>query len=227
MPVEDSMSDRTADRLRDALEQDILLGALKPGERLDEAALAERFGVSRTPIREALAQLSAGHLVQIKPRRGAFVRRVTVRDVVEMFEVMAELEAMCARLAARRMSAAQIDGLRLAHEGCVAAAAAGDADGYYYENEIFHGRIYDGCANRFLRQQTETLRNRLKPYRRIQLRMPQRVAASLAEHDKIIGAIAAGDEEGVDALIKAHILIQGEKFNALLNNLSETSSEAA
>lgn len=221
------MSDRTADRLRDALEQDILLGALKPGERLDEVALAERFGVSRTPIREALAQLSAGNLVDIKPRRGAFVRRVTVRDVVEMFEVMAELEAMCARLAARRMGATQIDGLRLAHEGCMTAAADGDADRYYYENETFHGRIYEGCANRFLRQQTEALRNRLKPYRRMQLRMPHRVAASLAEHEKIIRAIAAGDEAGVDALIKAHILIQGEKFNALLNNLPELAPEAA
>ena len=85
------------------LEDDILGGHFEPGDRLAEGALAERFGVSRTPIREALRQLSAAGLVEMRPHRGAVVRSLLVADIVHMLELMAEIEGFCARLAARRM----------------------------------------------------------------------------------------------------------------------------
>ena len=98
---------RRADALRDQLEQDIVTGALRPGERLDEQSLAARFGVSRTPIREALMQLASAGLVELQARRGAFVASLSLREVIERFEVMAALEGACGALAARRMTEAE------------------------------------------------------------------------------------------------------------------------
>lgn len=217
------MNERTANLIRDELEQDIVLGKFKPGDRLDEVAMAARFGVSRTPIREALAQLAASDLIELKRSRGAFVRGATIEELVQMFEVMAELEAMCGRLSARRMSADEIVSLRKAHQACTEACDSQDTDQYYYCNELFHGLIYAGCSNTFLKTQTETLRNRLKPYRRMQLHVPNRVQASLAEHERIVEAIEARDEQVVDCVIKAHIQVQGEKFNALVTSMSKTA----
>jgi DNA-binding GntR family transcriptional regulator len=109
--------------LRDAIEDLIATGDLHPGDHLDETELATRFGVSRTPIREALIQLASMGLVMIRPRRGAVVAEVAPEQLVEMFEVMAELEAMCGRLAARRMSSDDQAVLQSAHNACPAQQA--------------------------------------------------------------------------------------------------------
>ncbi|MCG8359901.1 MAG: GntR family transcriptional regulator, partial [Kiloniellales bacterium] len=87
---------RRADELRQDLEAEIFAGRLAPGQRLDESKLAARFGVSRTPVREALLQLASIGLVEMRPRQGAVVAAVTIRRLLQMFEVMAELEAFCA-----------------------------------------------------------------------------------------------------------------------------------
>jgi len=99
-------------------------------------------------------------------------------------------------------------------------------DERYTDSEAFHQAIYDACGNRFLAKQTEQLRNRLKPYRRMQLHVRHRVQGSLEEHQRIVDAIRAGDEARVDQLIKSHILIQGEKFHTLLRGLEEDPSES-
>ena len=109
---------RRADRLRDQLEQDIVTGALRPGERLDEQSLAARFGVSRTPIREALMQLATAGLIELQPRRGAFVASLSLKDVIERFEVMAALEGTCGALAARRITEPERLALLEAHQAC-------------------------------------------------------------------------------------------------------------
>ncbi len=217
---------RRALELRDALENDIVNGRLQPGTRLDEMSLAERFQVSRTPIREAFQHLSAAGLVEILPKRGAFVTRIGLPQLVEMFEVMAELEAMCGRLAARRISEAESAELLAAHESCRKAAERGDADAYYYDNERFHNVIYQASRNRFLAQQTRQLHARLKPYRRLQLRVRNRVARSLAEHQGIVDAILAGDEALAESCIKQHILIQGERFADFVASVSTVSTTA-
>ncbi|MCB1775666.1 MAG: GntR family transcriptional regulator, partial [Gammaproteobacteria bacterium] len=112
-------------RLRDVLEDEIVNGELKPGDRLDEAALAERFGVSRTPIREAFKYLVGSGLVETIPNRGSFVASVGLPQLIEMFEVMAELEGMCARLAARRMSDNENTQLKTLLDSCTRASATG------------------------------------------------------------------------------------------------------
>ncbi|SDT95793.1 GntR family transcriptional regulator [Stappia sp. ES.058] len=213
-------SARTAQALREALEDDIAVGLYPPGTRLDEVSLAKRFSVSRTPIREALIELSASGLVEIRPRRGAFVREIGIPRLIEMFEVMAELEAMCARLATRRMDGSERAALLEAHERCAAAAGAGDPDAYYIANEDFHDAIYRGSGNGFLEERARDLKNRLKPYRRLQLRVRNRVGNSLAEHQALVDAIQAGDAETASAVLRSHILIQGERFNDFVASLA-------
>ena len=211
-------------KLRDELEDDIANGRLHPGERLDEASLAERFEVSRTPIREALQQLAATGLVQMVPKRGAFVAEISLSQLIEMFEVMAELEGMCGRLCARRMTKAEHDELVTALEACRKAADQGDADAYYYENERFHRVIYQACHNSFLAEQARQLHKRLKPYRRLQLRVRKRIPKSLAEHEAIVAALDSGDEARVESCVKEHILVQGTRFMDFVASMRSSSS---
>jgi DNA-binding GntR family transcriptional regulator len=203
---------RRAQALRDALEQDIITGTFRPGERLDEQSLAARFEVSRTPIREALMQLASTGLVELQARRGAFVASLSFKDVVERFEVMAALEGMCGALAARRITEPLQRELEKAHEDCVREASHEKADAYYYANERFHHIIYEACQNAFLAEQAQQLHARLKPYRRLQLRARSRVANSLAEHQGIVDAIRVGDSDRAERLLREHILIQGERL---------------
>ncbi len=203
---------RRADALREQLEQDIVTGALRPGEHLDEQGLAARFGVSRTPIREALMQLATAGLVMLQPRRGAFVASLSLKEIIERFEVMAAFEGACGALAARRITDEERRELLKAHEACTREASGGSSDTYYYANERFHHILYAACHNAFLAEQAHQLHERLKPYRRLQLRARSRVASSLAEHQGIVDAILAGDGDKAEQLLKGHILIQGERL---------------
>lgn len=210
------MPDRTAHYVRDAIEREIVEGAQTPGSRLDEASLAARFNVSRTPVREALLGLESSGLVELRPRRGAFVRQVSARELIEMFETMAELEAVCARLAAARISPEQERALQTRLEECETAAAAADIDRYYKTNERFHAAIYASVNNQFLEQQALALQARLKPYRRHQLKARGRLAQSMAEHRAGVAAILSADEATAAATLRAHVVIQGEKFATLM-----------
>ncbi|MFS8035358.1 GntR family transcriptional regulator [Xanthobacter sp. AM11] len=215
-------------RLREALEDDIVSGRLRPGQRLDEVGLAERFGVSRTPIREALIQLSASGLVEIRPRRGAFVMLLGPRELIESFELMAEIEAACARLAAQRMGPADRAAIADAHEACRAAAAEGDEAAYYPANARFHAAIYAATGNRVLVAEALRLQRALQPYRRLQLKVPRRMDASFAEHEAILEALFAGAGLRAADRLRAHVLVQGERFMTLLAALqAETGAVAA
>lgn len=205
-----------AQRLRDALENDILNGRLAPGERLDPESLSQAFNVSRTPVREAIQQLVASGLVTVLPKKGTFVAQVGIDQLIEMFEVMAELEGMCGRLAARRITVEELTGLREALTRCEKAAEAGDTDVYYYENETFHDCIYSASHNTFLAEEARQLKMRLKPYRRLQLQARHRMGNSLAEHQAIVAAIEAGSAEGAECALRGHVLVQGERFSDLV-----------
>ena len=217
------MSQKTADRIRHELEQAIIVGEFSDGERLDEVRLTERFAVSRTPVREALHLLSASGLVEFRPRRGTFVRHPSFVELVEMFEVMAELEAMCARLAARRASDEQIAKLSLACNACEVALARGDNDDYYCENEKFHQLLYTASANSFLRSEALRLQKRLQPFRRLQLQVRGRINESMDEHRAILQAIKNADSEGAANAIRDHISVQGIKFNDLMASYQATT----
>lgn len=214
------MGQRRANQIAETLEQLVFSGKLSDGDRLDEVTLAERFEVSRTPIREALQVLVASGIAEQIPRRGVFVRLPGPVELMEMFETMAELEAACARFAATRLSDAGLQELRNANTQCQAAIDAQDYEQYYNQNEAFHQVIYRGAANSFLETQTVTLQKRLKPYRKTQLRARGRMAQSMSEHVAIVTALEAGDGEAAAAALRDHVAVQGEKFHQLLASLA-------
>lgn len=213
------MEQRRADSIATALEERIFDGTFANGDRLDEMRLAQTFGVSRTPLREALQRLAQSGLIELIPRRGAFVRQPGPVELLEMFEVMAELEAVCGRLAARRISDAALDSLRAANVKCRDAVNRQDYDEYYAENETFHTTIYRQSGNAFLASEAGNLHRRLKPFRRQQLRLRGRMAQSMAEHQAIVQALESGDADGAATALRNHVAIQGEKFHSLMATL--------
>jgi DNA-binding GntR family transcriptional regulator len=215
------LKQKRSDQLRDAIEEKIAMGDYPPGMRLDEAPLLQEFGVSRTPLREALIQLASLGLVEIRPRRGAVVAELSPHRLFEMFEVMAELEAMCGRLAARRMSDLEQKELLAAHKACKVAADSRSSDAYYYANEKFHLAIYAASHNSFLAEQARALHRKLRVYRRLQLRVRDRIGTSFAEHDGVVEALLAGNGELTAEKLRAHILVQGERFGDLISSLAE------
>lgn len=206
----------TAGRIAEALESAILEGEFADGARLDESELSARFGVSRTPVREALGRLALSGLVRQEPRRGTFARQPGPAELLEMFEAMAELEASCGRFATRRASEAQLRGIAEADEACERALAAGEPDRYYRENEAFHRRIYEASGNGFLAGEATRLHRRLTPFRRLQLRLRGRLAESRAEHAAIRAAIEAGDPAAAAEALRAHVSVQGDTFHAMI-----------
>ncbi|SLN66664.1 Pyruvate dehydrogenase complex repressor [Roseovarius gaetbuli] len=210
---------RRADIIADALEELVFTGGFHDGDRLDELRLARQFDVSRTPIREALQRLVASGIAEQIPRRGVFVRQPGPVELMEMFETMAEIEGVCGRLAALRISEAALEELDRANASCCAAVEGGDADAYYRENERFHHVIYHQAGNGFLEHEALRLHRRLKPFRRLQLRLRGRMSQSMAEHKAIVEALRAGDPDRAAEALRGHVAIQGEKFHLLMSSL--------
>lgn len=194
-----------AEQLRDNLAEQIVTGERLPGARLDEADLAESFGTSRTPVREALKALAGVGLVEYRPHRGALVAMPTTRRIEEMFEVMAEIESTCARLSALRMTATERRDLAEAHTAGLALVKAGDLAGYASFNNAFHNLIYSGGKNDFLAETARATRRRVLPFRRSQFRVLGRLQDSHAEHDRVVQAILCGDAAGAEAAMRGHV----------------------
>jgi DNA-binding GntR family transcriptional regulator len=194
-----------AERIRASLAEAIVRGELGPGVALDETTIADRFQVSRTPVREAIRQLEAIGFAEARPHRGAVVPHFTPEKINDMFTVMAEMEALCARYAAENITASERAELARRHEACAEAARAGDVEGYYIRNIAFHDAIYRSSHNEYLVEVTLGVRNRLAPFRKLQFEGIGRLAHSLAEHDAIVRAISRGDGEGAAALMRRHM----------------------
>ena len=207
-------------KIRDSLEQRIIEGELGIGIRLDETELSAHYGVSRTPVREALQRLSESGLAEHLPRRGTFVSTPNLSEIVEMFEVMAELECMAVRLATRRATSADIDALTESNEACRAAFEAGDTKLYYELNAAVHRQIYKMSGNSFLTVEAQRLHDRLRPYRRLQLRVRGRMGESMNEHDVILAAMRDGDGQQAVVTMRKHITILGERFNDLVSGFN-------
>jgi DNA-binding GntR family transcriptional regulator len=184
---------RAAD-IRATLQDEIESGKLGPGASLDERALATRFDVSRTPVREALQQLAARGLVRIAPRQGVFVSRLSVNRVRAMLEYIGELESLCAKLAARRLDDEVRRALDAAVAQCEEAAEHGGAAEYAVANTVFHEAVYAGCRNEYLAEQIRQARRLIQRYRVRDFQTKAQIAASLEDHRKIAQAIQAGDE---------------------------------
>ncbi len=149
------------------------------------------------------------------------VAQASPQRLVEMFEVMGELEAMCARLATRRITDSELQMLETVHERCRAASGERDPDAYFYANEEFHRAIYAAAHNTFLADQAQSLQRKLRPYRRLQLRVRNRVQRSFDEHESIVDAIRAGNVEQAMLAVRNHVIVQGERFADLLSSMQQ------
>jgi DNA-binding GntR family transcriptional regulator len=171
----------------------IVTGVMFPGEKLEEIALAARFEVSRTPVREALRELGAMGLVEREPNRSAVVMNVTEAHLHSMFEAMAELEGVCARLSAERMTAEERRALDMEHRASMRLVHSGAPEDYSAYNTEFHNRLYRGAHNNHLLELAMQTRARLAPFRRAQFRLSGRLTKSYEEHDRIVTAILRAD----------------------------------
>ena len=208
-----------AETLRSQLADEIVRGVLRPGTALDETDLAKRFAVSRTPVREAIRLLAASGLVETSAHRAAVVGRPTPERLSGMFEVMAELEALCAGLAASRMTSLERRELEAAHDQLRALIHSGDPQRYHEINEAFHGVIYAGAHNEHLAELTLATRVRVSPYRRAQFRNLGRLSKSHIEHDRVVQAILRGDRDGASAAMRAHIKIVSDEYWSYATNV--------
>lgn len=191
-----------AEELQETLEQLIVSGSLTPGARLDEAELVERFKVSRTPLREALKSLAGTGLVEMRGHQGACVATISVPTLIEMFQMMAVSEGLCAQYAARRATPAQRERLAELHRQLESVLATADHEQFYEVNREFHEALYDASNTSYLSEQTRKLRTRVGVYRRHVTFQPGRMQATIGEHKAILDAIAHNDP---DAAFKAAI----------------------
>lgn len=201
-----------AESLRLQLADEIVRGQLAPGSALDEIELARRFNVSRTPVREAIRMLAASGLVEMRAHRAAVVARPNHETLIGMFEVMAELEALCAGYAAERMTAPERRAMENEHEKLRVLIQSGDPQRYHEVNEAFHGTIYAGSHNSYLAELTLMTRARVRPFRRAQFRIRGRLAKSHLEHDRVVQAILRGERVMAAQAMYAHIVTVGEEF---------------
>ena len=194
-----------AAEIQKVISDDIVHGRRAPGAALDETVLSLEFGVSRTPVREAIRQLEMTGLVEARPHRGAVVCDVTPAKLVDMFAVMLELEALCARLAATHMTDGERASLRALHEGSSDLVRGERRDAYVALNDAFHDAIFDGSRNGFLAETARHVRFRLSPFRRAQLESGDRMARSFDEHERIVAAIERGDAAAAESAMRTHI----------------------
>jgi DNA-binding GntR family transcriptional regulator len=199
-----SLHAEVAERVRSR----IFDATLCAGQRVDEVALADELGISRTPLREALKVLASEGLVRLEPGKGAFVTALSAHDVDELFPVMGMLEGRCAHEAVRKMS--NRDRLRLddLHRRLEDAAAAGDTDEYYAVNYEFHRSVEALAGNPWLVRITSELRRFMRLSRGRQLQVPGRLQASLREHREFMRAVHAGDAQQAQRLMNEHLLAQ-------------------
>ncbi|THF56220.1 GntR family transcriptional regulator [Pseudothauera rhizosphaerae] len=190
-----------AERLR----QRIFSHELPPGTWVDEQALAEQYGISRTPLREALKVLASEGLVTLKPRRGCYVTEISERDLDEIFTVMALLEGQCARETTQRANEADIARLKRIHADLERAAQTGDINGFFEANQAFHHGLQEIADNRWLLQVITDLRKVIKLSRHHSLFSEGRLEQSLAEHRAILDALLSRDAVGAELRMREHI----------------------
>ena len=209
---------RVADDLINVLKQEIHAGILKPGDQLEETALAARFEVSRTPVREAVRSLVDSGLLETRSRKGAFVRVLSTKELIDLFEVSAELEGLACRLASERLVDETARPIQAGLEAGSTAAENGDTKAYTVANLQFHGAIHQASRNAWLIEQLAQIEIRINPYRSMPYHIRGRLPKSVKEHQEIMEAIFDGKGSRAAQLMRDHMLLQGKRVPLLLQN---------
>ena len=205
------------------IEKLIVNGSMVPGQRLDEMVLAKKYGVSRTPVREAIRALTAIGLVQNTGKQGSQVAKLSISMLIEMFELMAVLEGMCAQLAARRATKNQLFEMQKTHELLEKTFEKGTHKEFYNVNLQFHDLLYNASHTQYLAEETLRLRRRLSPYRMRVTFQPGRMSSTLDEHNKILIAINKGESELAKNEAISHLRLIGNDLEDFIASVSSST----
>lgn len=205
------------------IEKLIVNGSMAPGQRLDEMVLAKKYGVSRTPVREAIRALIAIGLVQNTGKQGSQVAKLSISILIEMFELMAVLEGMCAQLAARRATKNQLFEMQKTHELLEKTFEKGTHKEFYNVNLQFHDLLYNASHTQYLAEETLRLRRRLSPYRMRVTFQPGRMNSTLEEHNKILIAIKKGESELAKNEAISHLRLIGNDLEDFIASVSSST----
>lgn len=191
------------------LEEMILAGKIKPGERINESQLSTALQVSRAPIREACRQLEKHNIVEVRANRGTFVRNIDSMEVVELYDVRAALDSLAGERAAERMTPAAVQELTKHLKLMEAFTAQEDVAAYYRANLDFHMAVVRVSANNSLINLYESVCKQALLFRRTSLSLPNRLHVSLDQHKQIFSALKSGRGDWAAALLKNHVLEAG------------------
>lgn len=203
-------------RVYEILLEDIATRKFQPGERLIEKDLADKLGVSKTPVREALSRLERGRLVEVLPYRGAFVAKLSYDDVIEIYDLRGVMEGLAARRAVKKIEEKQIEELRSIIQSLEDCVNNGDLESYSVFDLKFHDLLGSISGNSRLLQMLQSLRNQIKILMSTSVILPGRAANSLAEHERIMDAIVKGDADLAERFAREHVKKVKE---AVLENL--------
>lgn len=184
----------------------IAVGELKAGDRINESALALKLGISRGPVREACRAFEQTGVLRSEINRGFFVREISMKEALDIYDMRALLGGMVGRLAAGSVTAAQLEGLDALVERMEAAAEAEDVGAFYPLNVEFHTRLVECAGNHKLNQVWPTLENELHLFRTRSFILPGSLRASNYDHRAIVAALRTGDAAGAGRLLEEHIL---------------------
>lgn len=206
------------DELVDRLYEMIVDGSLAAGNKVPERDLCETFGVSRTPMREALKVLAAEGLVSLEPNRGAWVTQISLKELEEVFPVMGVLEALSGELACQRITDAEIDRIRGLHQEMAAHYKVRNRPEYFQANQQIHEAILDAARNKTLAQQYRMLAARMRRARYLANMSDARWEKSLEEHEEILHALEKRDAQALAQILKDHL---ANKFETVREWLSK------
>jgi DNA-binding GntR family transcriptional regulator len=212
---------RTADKLISDIRKEVSSGILKPGDQLEVTALAERFGVSRTPIREAIRTLVESGVLETRPRKGSFVRVLSAKQLLDLFQVAAELEGMACRLAALSLTKENVEAIESGLAKCIQAAEVQNNAEYAMANLDFHTAIHNASGNDWLIEQLRQLQINLNSYRTMPYEIRGRLKKSTDEHKIICDAILSGDGEHACNLMRDHMMLQGKRLPSIIASLEQ------
>ena len=212
---------RTADKLISDIRKEVSSGILKPGDQLEVTALAERFGVSRTPIREAIRTLVESGVLETRPRKGSFVRVLSAKQLLDLFQVAAELEGMACRLAALSLTKENVEAIESGLAKCTQAAEFQNNVEYAMANLDFHTAIHNASGNDWLIEQLRQLQINLNSYRTMPYEIRGRLKRSTDEHKIICDAILSGDGEHACNLMRDHMMLQGKRLPSIIATLEQ------
>jgi len=199
--VRRTLHDEVAGQLR-AL---IISGELAPGEKVPEAALAERFGVSRTPMREALKVLAFENFVKLLPNKGAIVTRLTREEIDELFPIMGALEGLAGELACRNLKLKDLVHIKRLHEAMIQCYERDDWPGYAKHNRAIHEQIFQSAGNASLSQLFEQLMLRIRSVRFTARSSPEGWLEAIKDHEEMIRALEARDGSALARTLKQHL----------------------